>query len=206
MLTFRGGVPGYDVRYVPRLVQDPGGAPVALRGTWVLAATFRGATIDTTPQSPTGQGQRYPGPRRIQPGYPVLKEVAAAGDFEAVLTFGLGLDRRAGFRVLTLGAPSRVVVDVSSAPVSTALWPDVTPQQAAAAQAAADQGHQPWRLDPAQVVTAYATAVLRWSAPVVRPAGPSAFRVVEPATGRERTLQVTQPVRQGRGGVWDVLA
>jgi hypothetical protein len=38
--------------------------------------------------------------------------VKLAGDFEGVVTFGLGLKRRTGFRVFRLTGPARVVVDV----------------------------------------------------------------------------------------------
>jgi hypothetical protein len=35
-----------------------------------------------------------------------------ASDFEASVTYGIGLDQKAEIRVITLGNPSRVVVDV----------------------------------------------------------------------------------------------
>ncbi len=34
---------------------------------------------------------RYAEPTRLTPRYPVLQELAVSGDFEAVLSFGLGL-------------------------------------------------------------------------------------------------------------------
>ncbi len=39
-----------------------------------------------------------------------------AGDFEGVVTFGLGLRERAGFRVFNLSNPTRIVVDVGHGP------------------------------------------------------------------------------------------
>src|SRR5206468_12461380 len=55
----------------------------------------------------------WTGPRRISAGFPALKQVAFAGDFEGYVTFGLGLGQRTGFRVLALRDPSRIVVDVA---------------------------------------------------------------------------------------------
>ena len=43
---------------------------------------------------------------------PNLRQVKTAGDFEGVVTFGLGLRRKTGFRVFRLTAPTRIVIDV----------------------------------------------------------------------------------------------
>ena len=69
-----------------------------------------GGTLDTTPQvtDPTN-ARSYAGPRRIRPDLDVVEEIAAAGDFEGVLTFGVGIDERAPFRVLRLSGPGRIV-------------------------------------------------------------------------------------------------
>jgi hypothetical protein len=42
----------------------------------------------------------------------VVEEVAAAGDFDAVLSLGIGIDEQAPFRGLRLSGPGRIVVDV----------------------------------------------------------------------------------------------
>ena len=55
----------------------------------------------------------YTGPTTITPGFSALKQVKIAGDFERVLSFGVGVDHRAGFRVLALTSPSRVAIDVA---------------------------------------------------------------------------------------------
>jgi hypothetical protein len=57
--------------------------------------------------------------RFARPGYsvryvrPVLRQLKLAGDFEGVVSFGLGLRGKHGFRVFRLSRPSRVVVDVA---------------------------------------------------------------------------------------------
>ena len=42
---------------------------------------------------------------------PNVKEVVRAGDFEAVLTYGIGLAHKSEIWVITLTNPSRVVAD-----------------------------------------------------------------------------------------------
>jgi len=56
----------------------------------------------------------YTGPRSLTPDYPMLRQVRWVDEFEGHLTFGLGLARRAGFRVLELREPSRLAIDVAS--------------------------------------------------------------------------------------------
>jgi hypothetical protein len=63
----------------------------------------------------TGEGTLvYKGPKRIEgssAGTSVVKEAVRAGDFEAVLTWAIGLDEKVAFRVTTAAAPSRLIVD-----------------------------------------------------------------------------------------------
>lgn len=100
VLTFTGPLPGYSVAYVPQVVHDGSGRPVTLPGSAFVAVTLR----------PTSTA--VPAPQdRTSPHFPMLREVTGAGDFEAVTTYGVGLAGRSGMRVLTLGAPNRLVVD-----------------------------------------------------------------------------------------------
>jgi hypothetical protein len=63
----------------------------------------------------TGEGQVvYKGPRRL-PGASVVKEVVRTGDFEAVLTWAIGLESKTPFKVTTTSSPSRLIVDLRSA-------------------------------------------------------------------------------------------
>ena len=54
-------------------------------------------------------------PRRFSTGLTAVKEVVQAGDFEAVVTYGIGVDRKRPIKVSTLSNPSRLVIDVSTA-------------------------------------------------------------------------------------------
>ncbi|MGO8955910.1 MAG: GerMN domain-containing protein [Streptosporangiaceae bacterium] len=60
------------------------------------------------------KGQVSYGPQRRAYALPELIQVANAGDFEAVLRFGVGVAKREPFRVLTLSNPSRFVVDIAT--------------------------------------------------------------------------------------------
>jgi hypothetical protein len=53
------------------------------------------------------------GPVPSVAGLADLRDLAFAGDFEAVVTFGIGVARRAAFRVLQFDAPSRVAIDIT---------------------------------------------------------------------------------------------
>jgi hypothetical protein len=105
VFTFEGSLPGYQVRYVPR-VTDAGGRRLALRGAAFLEVAFEPARAhgaDGRPTFPAGT---------ITPGSPALRQVRFAGDFEGQVSFGLGVASRGGFRVSELRNPSRVAVDV----------------------------------------------------------------------------------------------
>ena len=63
----------------------------------------------------TGEGDLvYKGPKRLDgssAGASVVKEVVRTGDFEAVLSWAVGLDSKVPFRVTTATSPSRLIVD-----------------------------------------------------------------------------------------------
>ena len=57
----------------------------------------------------------YKGPRRIEgadAGTSIVKEVVRSGDFEAVLSWAIGVEQQADFRVRALENPARLVVDL----------------------------------------------------------------------------------------------
>jgi hypothetical protein len=110
VFEFRGGdVPSHRVGYVDRLVQDGSGKTVAVAGAADLEVVFEGASAHDDHGAPTVS------PRRFSPGLAAVKEVAQVGDFEAVVGYGIGVDRRRAIEVTTLRGPSRLVVDVSTA-------------------------------------------------------------------------------------------
>jgi hypothetical protein len=113
VFQFRNGLPGYRVEYVePPLHEDGSGARVEIEGrAFVLVRMEPASGFDLA----TGEGELvYTGPRRISgadAGTSIVREVVRTGDFEAVLSWAIGLEDRVDFRVLTLDGPPRLVVD-----------------------------------------------------------------------------------------------
>lgn len=158
VLEFTAPYGAANVRYVPVVRADPSDRVVPLRGRSFLEIVIHGAVARyaATPITP------YAGPSTLTPGYPTLRQVSVSGDFEAVLSFGVGLSRTAGFRVQRLTAPDRLVLDVAKPP-AWQMWPEDSLAQAREEQASVDQGHQPWRLSPEWVAKVYAMAVYGWN-------------------------------------------
>jgi hypothetical protein len=106
VLRTRFATPGYTVRYVPQIVRDPSGVPLPLAGTARLLVVLRPA-----------RGHTLNGvellPAISTPACPSLRQVKIAGDFEGIVSLGVGVRRTAGFRVFRLSAPSRLVIDVT---------------------------------------------------------------------------------------------
>jgi hypothetical protein len=102
VFDINGPMPGFRVEYVPVVHQDPSGNPLPLAGAADLQIVLQPTRWTVTPS-----------PRvNLTPGYPALRQVRFAGEFEAIATYGIGQATKAGFRVFTLTAPSRLVVDV----------------------------------------------------------------------------------------------
>jgi hypothetical protein len=109
VFEFRGGLPASrQARYVHAVTADGSGRPVRLLGRAFLAIRFTPAVG----HDDAGHGTF--GPARRAPNLPNLRQVATAGDFEAVLSFGAGLRSRASFRAFALVSPSRVVIDIGA--------------------------------------------------------------------------------------------
>jgi hypothetical protein len=51
---------------------------------------------------------------RVAFALPNVMSVVRAGDFESVLTYGIGLAKSTTFHVFTLASPSRVVIDINT--------------------------------------------------------------------------------------------
>jgi len=158
MLEFTAPYGAVKVRYMPVVRADPSDQVVPLQGRSFLEVVIQGAVAGyaATPITP------YAGPSTVTPGYPTLRQVSISGDFESVLSFGVGLSRTAGFRVQRLTAPDRLVLDVAEPP-AWRMWPEDSLAQARAEQAGFDQDHQPWRVSPEEVAKVYAGAVYGWN-------------------------------------------
>jgi hypothetical protein len=111
VFQFRNGVPGYRVGYIqPPIREDGSGNRVDVEGDAYAEVRMELASgFDVA----TGEGELvYTGPRRLTgSGTSVIREVVRTGDFEAVLTWVVGISDRVDFRVTVLDNPARIVVD-----------------------------------------------------------------------------------------------
>jgi hypothetical protein len=104
---FRGPLPERTlVQRGTRLVEDGSGRTVPIAGSTVLTVSMHGARAHDE------ETQQVTAPRLLVPGMTNVAEVKWAGDFEAVVSYGVGLVKDQRYRVFTLRNPSRVVLDV----------------------------------------------------------------------------------------------
>lgn len=110
VIEFEGDtVPGYHLEYVDRPVRQCGsGNPVALEGDGWLRIRLEPARAHTDAGEPTI------GERRLRPGQPVIREAVLTCDFEGQVEWVLGVASPNAYRVMELGSPARLVVDVRS--------------------------------------------------------------------------------------------
>lgn len=100
-------LPGYAIEYVDSPVRACGsGRTVELAGDGWLEVRFEPARAHTPAgEVPSGLGDR-------EPGLPTILEARRTCDFEAVVTWVLGVASPEPYRVLELDEPARLVVDV----------------------------------------------------------------------------------------------
>jgi hypothetical protein len=196
--------PNAYVKYVDRVTTDPADQPVQLLGNAFVNIAFEGARLDTSPiEHDPSQARRYAGPTRLTPRYPLLQELAVSGDFEAVLSFGLGLSDVAGLSVSTPEDLGCVVVDVWHTSPNTLLWPMTSVAQAREMQQATKDGHQPWTLNAREVATSYAHNVLGWRQARIERLAEHVYQAQ--AGSQLAIITLTQPL--GRPGtVWAVAS
>lgn len=104
--------PPHRIQTVEEVRHDPSDKLIPLRGKLFQVVVFDGATLDTAQwESDPAKARRYLGPERITPDLPLIKEVAVAGNFEAVLSFGVGLAGPVKVDVMELSSPARLVID-----------------------------------------------------------------------------------------------
>jgi hypothetical protein len=97
---------GFSVRYVSQVRYDPSDQIVPLKGRYFLRVVITGATTGSLPGLPSVA------PTVLTPGLPEVAQIRKAGEFERVVSYGIGLNRYRGFRVFRLSSPARFVIDV----------------------------------------------------------------------------------------------
>jgi hypothetical protein len=109
VFDFPGPLPGYTVRYVDAVREDPSDLPVSMPGRRFLLIVF------TPSQAHTDGGQQLVSPRRKTLDYPMMRGYVLVGDFEGYVSVAIGLDDVVGYRVGELpGQPGRIYLDVAA--------------------------------------------------------------------------------------------
>lgn len=103
-------VPRYRIE-VAGSFQAPSGLPVTVSGNAFFQVRFQGAATHYD----TG-GVSYAGPNPVDANLPILRQVKLVEDFEAVLRWGVGLERLACPSIQTMTGPARVVLDFPTPP------------------------------------------------------------------------------------------
>lgn len=106
--TFRNALPGADIGYVePPIRSDGAGEEVPVEGAAFLSVRLEPASgVDLSGDEPQ---ETYTGPDRLRVDHAVI-EVVRTGDFEANLTWVLGLRSELPYRVETSGQTLTIVV------------------------------------------------------------------------------------------------
>lgn len=100
-------LPGYHIEYVDRPVRHCGSGEAArVAGDGLLRVRLTPANAHTEAGEPT---LRY---TELRPNLPNLKELKSTCDFEAEVSWVLGLSHPNRYRVLELSNPARLVLDV----------------------------------------------------------------------------------------------
>lgn len=105
VFEFDGPIPLLRIEYMQQMIEDGSGKPVQIAGQAILLVQLSPARAHSDAGQPTA-------PRRMAANLPIVKEIVGAGDFEAIVTYGIGLAQRSATRILTLAGPNRLVIDL----------------------------------------------------------------------------------------------
>src|SRR5438067_13043219 len=135
-------------------VRDASGQPVTLQGSAGIRLVLRNSDIVSG------------SPSDLKPNLPEIREVAQIGNFERVVSYGIGLATPACVRVLELSGPTRLVIDVQ------------TPADAAAATVAPASAAPSETTGPSTATSQPVTADLAATGHPANPAQPAAFPII----------------------------
>lgn len=107
VIDFAGKFPGYDVRYVKELRYEGSGEQVPLNGRRFIEIKLTPAVAHDS-----NGNSVYAGPQLEKYQLPTLRGAAFLGDYEGYVSFGLALGHLDTFRVLEVGNPNRLVIDL----------------------------------------------------------------------------------------------
>lgn len=108
VFKLKGGMPReVQVRYVPALIQDASGLTIPMPGRAVLRVRLSDV------QAHDQQG-RSTAPAGLHLALRNAMRIRRAGDFEATVSYGIGLAARRSFTLRRLHDPDRVVIDIDN--------------------------------------------------------------------------------------------
>jgi len=104
VFDFSGGIPSWDLtrQESATFTRDASGQQVTLDGSAGLKLVLRDADLADTVAGD------------LKPRFSSVREIAQLGNFERVLTYGIGLSSSQCVRVLPLSNPSRLAIDVAT--------------------------------------------------------------------------------------------
>ncbi|WP_084516657.1 AMIN-like domain-containing (lipo)protein [Microtetraspora niveoalba] len=108
VIDLSGPMTGYSVAWTDKLIHDASGDPVGLSGGAYLQVRITPAFAHDNAGASTWKGAR-----QVAANLPNVRHIVNNGDFEGIVSVGLVLARKAGFRVLPQSGPSRIVIDVA---------------------------------------------------------------------------------------------
>lgn len=105
------GPVSWKASYEPApITEDGSGRPVQVKGSAFLVVTMSATGADLSQEAAPAT---YTGPASIEAADTTrIQQVRRTGDFEGVLTWVIGLDKKRPFHVSTQDAPARVIIDV----------------------------------------------------------------------------------------------
>lgn len=106
VFEFDRHVPAYQIRFVEDPAACGSGDRVDAGGAVALEVDFRPA------RAHDDEGRATIQDRDTRPGLPAIRAARITCDFEAIVTWVLGLEHRAELRALELSSPPRLAVDV----------------------------------------------------------------------------------------------
>ena len=104
VFEFNGLVPLLRIEHVKDMIADGSGLPVPIAGRAILL-------VRLTPARAHDDGGQATAPNHIAPKLPIVKAIVSAGDFEGIVTYGIGLGKKTDIRILTMDNANRLVID-----------------------------------------------------------------------------------------------
>jgi hypothetical protein len=105
VFEFTDAVPLLRIEYVNELIGDGSGLPIPIAGRSILLVQFTPARAHTDAGQTTA-------PAKMKPKLPIVKAIVCSGDFEGVVSYGIGLGKKAYTRILLMDNPNRLVIDL----------------------------------------------------------------------------------------------